>query len=86
MMSLVTAPVPYLPAMLAMSIVRTSLVYLYRRQLETSARLGNAAAVYADTDALAPIALHNVTLQSVRELALNAGFIVSCRGWLLDRQ
>jgi hypothetical protein len=72
--------------MLAMSIVRTaSLVYLYRRQLETSARLGNAA-VYADTDVLAPIAIHNVTLQSVRELALNAGFIVSCRGYWLDRQ
>jgi hypothetical protein len=81
MMSLVTAPVPYLPAMLTMGIVRTvPLVYLYRRQLETSARLGNAT-VYAETDVLAPIALYNVTLQSVRELAPDAGFIVSCRGY-----
>jgi hypothetical protein len=84
MVSLVSSPAPYLSASITMSIVRSaSLANLFKLQFEDTTLMG-IATIWPDTDVIPVFTIHNVALESMREMAfagMEAAMVVTARGY-----
>jgi hypothetical protein len=84
MVSLVSSPAPYLSASITMSVVRSSaLANLYKLQFEDTTLMG-IATIWPDTDVIPVFTIHNVALESMREMAfagMEAALVVTARGY-----
>jgi hypothetical protein len=84
MVSLVSSPAPYLSASITMSVVRSSaLANLFKLQFEDTTLMG-IATIWPDTDVIPVFTIHNVALESMREMAfagMEAALVVTARGY-----
>jgi hypothetical protein len=84
MVSLVSSPAPYLSASITMSVVRSSaLANLFKLQFEDTTLMG-IATIWPDTDVIPVFTIHNVALESMREMAfagMEAAMVVTARGY-----